>query len=186
MTVNTILLVDDEPYVLAALRRCLMDEDYVVRTAIHPAQAFEILASEPIDVVISDHDMPGVLGLTFLSEVRDQYPDIVRMMLSGKADLKLANEAVNAEIIYRFLGKPWQEEELRLMIRLALRHRDDRFRVRELSRLVREQGELFARVVERHPDCAELIGGYLAEQGGHDSANPRDREDDPELVGAGS
>ena len=157
-----VLVVDDEPNVLNAIRRCLMEEeDFSISLARGPDEAWEVLSIEPVDVTISDHDMPKMTGLDFLESVRTKYPDTMRIMASGRADLKLALEAVNAETIYRFIAKPWEDTELRLMIRLALKHRDDQRRVRELSRIVATQASLFARIIERHPDCKDLVEQYL-------------------------
>ncbi len=162
MEMSSILLVDDEPNVLAALRRSLMEEDtFRVIVARDAPEALQVLRMQHVDVVITDHDMPGMTGLALLDRVRESHPSIVRMMLSGKADLRETNDAVNSQAIYRFVQKPWEDTELRLMIRLALHHRLDQQRVRELSRLVAGQAALFAEIVARHPDCHDLLDGYL-------------------------
>ena len=157
---HSILIVDDEPNILSALRRSLAQE-FDVRTAPGADAALEILAAEHVDAIITDHDMPGRTGAELLTIVRQRHPDVVRLMLSGKADLRMANDAVNDEMVYRFLVKPWEDSEVRLMIRLALRHREDQLRVKELSRLVADQAALFAKILEHHPDCQVLLERYL-------------------------
>ena len=107
----------------------------------------------------------------------------MRVMLSGKASLAMALEAVNADDLHRFLVKPWEEEELRVMIRTALRHREDQARVKELSRLLGRQAELFARIVHRHPDCGDLVERFFTEdrnpgvaEGAEDPVEEADRD----------
>ncbi|MEM7244888.1 MAG: response regulator [Acidobacteriota bacterium] len=161
---GTVLLVDDEPHVLAALRRCLLGDGLRILVAERPDQAREILEREDVDLVLSDFDMPGEDGLTFLRSVGELRPDALRVMLSGRADLQVAFEAVNDGLAYRFLTKPWEEVEVRLLIRRALEHRTDRLRVRELSLLVERQAAVFAQILARHPDCRELLESVLESQ----------------------
>jgi two-component system, probable response regulator PhcQ len=116
MPLASILIVDDDALVRQALRRDLERLDFALHLADSPASAFETLRRERIDVVISDHAMPGMTGLRFLRFVRDRYPQIVRIMLTGAASLQTAVEAINEDEIYRFLEKPWDREELKFML----------------------------------------------------------------------
>lgn len=115
-----VLLVDDEPRVLSALRRSLRREGYRLETAEHPARALERLASSPpVDLVVSDHKMPGMTGAEMLAEVARRRPETARILLSGWvaeiSEAKLA-EADPAAV----LGKPWDDAELKTAIREAL------------------------------------------------------------------
>src|SRR3990172_2599422 len=116
MPLASILIVDDDALVRQALRRDLEKLDFVLHLADSPSSAFEILRKERIDIVISDHAMPGMTGLRFLRLVRDRYPQVVRIMLTRAASLHTALQAINQDEIYRFLEKPWDRDELKFML----------------------------------------------------------------------
>lgn len=122
--VRTLLLVDDEPNILAALQRLLRHDDYRILTASGPAAGFEILARIPVDVILSDQRMPEMSGSEFLSRVREMYPNTVRMVLSGYADLASIAEAVNRGAIYKFITKPWEDDALRAQVSEAFRYHE--------------------------------------------------------------
>jgi len=122
-----LLVVDDEPHVLNAVRRVLRRERLVVYTAGSPREAFDILARHPVGVVISDQRMPDMSGTEFLRRVRELHPDTVRIILSGYTDLGSVIEAVNYGAIYKFITKPWEDEVLKETLGEA-------FRVFEMSR----------------------------------------------------
>ncbi|KKO46823.1 hypothetical protein WG68_02440 [Arsukibacterium ikkense] len=114
-----ILLVDDEDNILSALSRVLRREGYQILSCTSAMQAFEILALHQVQVIVSDQRMPGMSGTEFLSQVKDMYPDTIRMVLSGYTDLKSVTEAINKGAIYKFMTKPWQDDELRREIKKA-------------------------------------------------------------------
>ncbi|HTZ17883.1 MAG TPA: EAL domain-containing protein [Dissulfurispiraceae bacterium] len=116
---RTVLLIDDEPHVLAALRRVIGEEDYCILAATSAAEGFELLAANRVGVVAADLQMPVMNGIEFLGRVKDLYPDILRIVLSGVSDLDTVKEAVNRGAIYKFLNKPWDDEEFREIIRKA-------------------------------------------------------------------
>ena len=116
---DTLLLVDDEPNILASLKRLLRRDGYSVLTAESPATAFELLARNRVQVVVSDQRMPGMSGTEFLSRVRQIHPETVRIVLSGHADLTTVSDAIKRGAIHRFLTKPWDDEVLRRQIREA-------------------------------------------------------------------
>lgn len=119
----TILCVDDEINILSALRRALRKEtNYTLLTASSGQEALELLDRETVHLVISDQRMPEMPGSELLKEIKKRCPDTVRIMLSGYAEAHAILEAVNQGEIYRFLTKPWQEEELREAIRDCLSH----------------------------------------------------------------
>ncbi|MFH1493906.1 MAG: EAL domain-containing protein [Pseudomonadota bacterium] len=121
---RTLLLVDDEPNILSALQRLLRQDGYRILTANDPVAAFEILAQTSVDVVISDQRMPRMSGTEFLSRVRELYPDTLRIVLSGYADLTSITDAVNHGAIYKFLSKPWEDTALRAQISEAFQHQE--------------------------------------------------------------
>lgn len=121
-----LLLVDDESNVLRALVRVLRRDGYVIHTATNAAEGFELLAKNRVQVIVSDQRMPGISGTQFLSRVKEMYPDTMRIVLSGYTDLATLTDAINRGAIYKFLTKPWDDEDLRQQVQDAFRHYDER------------------------------------------------------------
>lgn len=120
-TTETLLILDDEPNILNALRRLLRRERYEILTATSPNDAFDLLARHRVQVIISDQRMPDMSGTEFLSRVKQLYPETVRIVLSGYTDLQSLTDAINRGAIYRYLVKPWDDDDLRNQIREAFR-----------------------------------------------------------------
>ena len=118
---RTLLLVDDEENILSAVNRVLRRDGYRIFMATNAQAGFDILARNDVEVILSDQRMPGVSGTEFLSKVKEMYPHTVRIMLSGYTDLHAVTEAINRGAVYKFLLKPWNDEELRAQIREAFR-----------------------------------------------------------------
>lgn len=117
-----ILCVDDEKNILRALTRLFLDRpDYQILTAASGEEGLKILNSRsPIPVVISDYRMPGMNGVDFLKAVRKGWPDTVRIVLSGYADASAVVSAINEGQIYKFIPKPWNEDELKTTLTKAV------------------------------------------------------------------
>lgn len=109
---NTLLLVDDEKYILKTLQRLLGEEGYTIFTATSGQEALELLKNHAIQVVISDQRMPQMKGNDLLKQVKKLYPDTVRMVLSAYVDFGSIQEAINEGAIYKFISKPWQDDVL--------------------------------------------------------------------------
>ena len=107
-----LLLLDDEPNILRSLRRVFRAHAYTVHAANTPDEAFEMLARYPVGVVMSDQRMPLMRGTDFLARVKQLYPDTVRIVLSGYTELQSITEAINEGAIYKFLTKPWNDNNL--------------------------------------------------------------------------
>ena len=133
-TKSVVLLVDDEESILNSLRRLLRSQPYDVVLATSGAQALEIMATRPIDLVMSDARMPGMDGATLLAEVHRLYPATSRILLTGYADLTTIIKAINDGQIHRYISKPWNDEELQLVLQQTLEHQ-------RLERLARDQTE---------------------------------------------
>ncbi len=118
---KTILLVDDEANVLSALKRLLRKDGYQIFSTTSAAEAFEILASNKVGVIVSDQRMPEMNGTEFLSQVKELYPNTMRMVLSGYTELQSVTDAINKGAIYKFLTKPWDDDQLRANIAEAFR-----------------------------------------------------------------
>ena len=119
---RSLLLVDDEEYVLSALKRSLRRDGYQIHTARSAVEALKLLAHTRVAVIVSDQRMPGMSGNEFLRRVASMHPDTIRIMLSGYNDLETVTQAINEGAIYKFLTKPWEDEPLREDIRKAFRH----------------------------------------------------------------
>jgi two-component system, probable response regulator PhcQ len=123
MEKSKLLLVDDEPNLTSALVRSLDRSQFDIFTADSAQKALLILAGNDIDVVVSDERMPGMTGSQLLTEVRKKWPNTIRMILSGQADLEAAVRAINEGEVYRFLLKPCHPKELQLTIQQGLQHK---------------------------------------------------------------
>jgi response regulator RpfG family c-di-GMP phosphodiesterase len=109
---NSVLFVDDEPSILRSVERTFHDADLRILTADSGEQALEILGQEKIAVVVSDNRMPGMSGIDLLTRVRTISPDTVRIMMTAFADLQTAIAAINASEVFRFVTKPWDNDNL--------------------------------------------------------------------------
>lgn len=136
-----ILCVDDEVNILSALKRLFRSSEFKLLTAESGAAALEILAAEPVDLILSDMRMPGMNGAQFLAQARQLYPDTVRILLTGYAEMDAAIAAINDGGVYRFLQKPWDEHELVLAVRQALEQQALRRQNEQLSAVVRRQNQ---------------------------------------------
>ncbi len=134
-----IALVDDEINILKALRRALGRQGWEILTFNSPTEALKELEFERIDLVISDYKMPEMSGTDFLKKLEKLQPDACRIILSGQADLEGLTEAINKVGIYRFILKPWSDEELRLTIKHALEHSKLEQENKELVKMIRKQ-----------------------------------------------
>ena len=121
----TLLLVDDEPNILTSLSRLLRREGDRILTATSPNEAFEHLAKQAVQVILSDQRMPEMSGTEFFARVRQLYPETICIVLTGYTDLDSVTGAINCEAIYKFLTKPWNDDQLREQIREAFRRAKD-------------------------------------------------------------
>jgi EAL domain-containing protein (putative c-di-GMP-specific phosphodiesterase class I)/FixJ family two-component response regulator len=121
---RTLLLVDDEENILAALKRLLRRDGYRIVTASSAEQGLLRLAEQEVDVIVSDQRMPGMTGVEFLHRAKDLYPNTLRLVLSGYTELQSIIDAVNEGAIYKFLTKPWDDERLRGHVAEAFRQKE--------------------------------------------------------------
>ena len=119
---RTLLLVDDDPYMLSALHSVLQQDGYEILMADSAAEGFEKMASHHVQVVLCDHNMPGMTGIEFFARVKTMYPDCLRIVLSGSCDLAAITEEMNTGAIHRFYPKPWDSKVLRDNVREAFRY----------------------------------------------------------------
>ncbi len=147
---RTLLLVDDEENIVAALRRLLRAEGWKVLSATSAEQALHQMARHEVDVVLSDQRMPGMTGVELLRRAKELYPETIRLVLSGYTELQSITDAINEGAIYKFLAKPWDDEQLRAHLReaFALKEMADQNRLldREVQAANRELAELNRRL----------------------------------------
>ncbi|RJQ20824.1 MAG: response regulator [Nitrospiraceae bacterium] len=115
-----LLFVDDENSVLNALKRVFLEENYEIHAARNADEALEIINRNKIHLVIADYKMPGMTGAQLLKNIKQQWPETIRIMLTGHADIQSIMGAVNEGAVYKFITKPWNDEDLRLTVSLAL------------------------------------------------------------------
>ena len=121
---HRVLLVDDEESILRALERLLRREPYELAATASPRDALRLLEERPACLVVSEQRMVEMAGADFLLEVRRRWPETIRIILSGYPDASAARDAVNSGAVYRYLAKPWNDEEIKLEIRRALEQYD--------------------------------------------------------------
>jgi len=138
---HAVLIVDDEPKIFQALRRALHREPYELLSAESGEAALKLLSERPIDVIVADENMPNMRGSVLLARCKAQWPEMVRMMLTGDARLETVVAAVNKGEIYRFFIKPCNEAELIISIRDALQMRQLKAAAGALLTTVKRQNE---------------------------------------------
>ncbi|HEY0946456.1 MAG TPA: HD domain-containing phosphohydrolase [Opitutaceae bacterium] len=151
--VHKLLLVDDEPRVLSALKETLEREGYHVVACTQATRALELLQEHTFAAIISDHMMPGMSGLQFLVECRARQPNATRILITAVLSLPTIVEAINKGEIFRFIAKPWLREELSATIRNAINRHE----------LIVQNERLLAETARLNQDLAEA-NRTLAEQ----------------------
>ena len=121
---RTLLLVDDEPDVIAALRQLMQRDGYQVLTASSGPEGLALMAGNAVDVVLSDQCMPGMSGVEFLRRASMLHPESMRILLSRQTDLQSVTDAINDNAIYRFMTKPWDDGQLRALVEQAFHHKE--------------------------------------------------------------
>jgi CheY-like chemotaxis protein len=130
---HTLLFVDDEPSILHALRRLFRREDYQVLTATSGREGLELLKENEVSLIISDQRMPQMIGAEFLAHARTLSPHSIRIMLTGYSDIEAATQAINEGGIFRYITKPWKDEQLKTTVREGLERYELEDRNRKLT-----------------------------------------------------
>ena len=160
----TVLMVDDEPSVLSALRRLLRPQGYRLLQATSGAEGLALLRENPADLILSDMRMPGMDGAQFLEASRDLAPQAVRILLTGYADIGTTIQAINRGALHRYIQKPWDDQDLLLVVREALQRQALERHNAELVALTQRQNEelrqfnqtLEARVAARTAEIQQI------------------------------
>lgn len=165
---RSILVVDDEADFLSSIRRLLRKEPYSVLTAESGTAALDLLARNPVSIVVSDYRMPGINGLALLRQVRSQYPEILTIMLTAISEIDIAMKAINDAGVYKFFLKPVEIHDLKLTLKRATEHLD---LVAERNGLRRELGtrdSLLRNLENRYPGITKVErdknGAYILKE----------------------
>jgi adenylate cyclase len=145
-TTPVVLVVDDEPGILSSLQRLLRTTDYRVLCAENGAAALDLLATNDVDLIISDMRMPNMSGAEFLAHAQMLYPDVLRILLTGYAEMDSAIRAINEGGVYRYLSKPWDDQDLLLTVARAIEQRALSKKAALLTALTRQQNEALMRL----------------------------------------
>jgi response regulator RpfG family c-di-GMP phosphodiesterase len=154
----TLLFVDDEPNILSALQRLFRPAGYRIFTAPGGVEGLALLEREKIDLIVSDMRMPQMDGAAFLEQAAKRWPQTVRILLTGYADLTSAVAAVNRGNIYRYLSKPWEDNDIKLTIAQALeRQRLESLVAAQNAELKELNNNLEARVRARTEEVRQVL-----------------------------
>ena len=135
---HTVMLVDDEESILNSLRRLLRGKPYDLLLATSGAQALRLFELHPIDMIVCDARMPFMDGPTLLREVHKRDPTCMNILLTGYADMSMITQAISDGYIFRYISKPWDDEELQLALDEAL----------EVQNVLRDRDNPKARISE--------------------------------------
>lgn len=149
---SKVLFVDDEQSIITTLRRVFRNSDFDPYFVGSGEEAINFLENNKIDVIVADYRMPEVDGLTLLKLVKEKYPDVMRIILTGYPDLTMLLDAVNEVSIFRVLLKPWRNDELMHAIRQAL----------EYQRLIRKNRELIELTTRQNKELKEINSKLLS------------------------
>lgn len=135
----TLLFVDDELNILRSLQRLFRGADYVIHTAESGTAALEILKQQDVDLIISDMRMPQMSGAELLEIAAQQWPETIRILLTGFADMESTIAAINKGKIYSYLNKPWEDNELKIQVANAIEQKRMREERQQLFEIINAQ-----------------------------------------------
>lgn len=159
---STLLFVDDDSNVLSALRRLFGSLGYTVLTAESGAGGLALMEAERVDLVISDMRMPEMTGAEELEQIRLKWPNVVRILLTGYDDLEATVNAINRGEIYRYISKPWNDNEIVSIVRDALERKALLAEKQALEELTRRQNEELKALNANLEDKVQLRTAALA------------------------
>ena len=155
----TVLFVDDEVNILRTLCRIFADENYELLTAENAMEATKILEQKVVDLIISDQRMPGMSGLDFFEKTLPEYPNIIRIILTGQADLEMAIEAINKGCVYKFILKPWNNHDLLFTVKRALEQYDLIQENNSLTNELKKRDAILQQLEKQHPGITRMPDG---------------------------
>jgi DNA-binding NtrC family response regulator len=171
-TTQTILCVDDDPWILATAKKILEAGGYRVLTTTDPLQVLPLIEWEEVDMVVADLAMPEVDGVQLLQRVRELYPDVPRIVLSGTASLESALRAINESEVFRFLTKPFEQETLLRAASEAAQRRQAMRQTAARERAAASRESALRALEAQHPG----VGSAQLEDGVHVISSKRIRQ----------
>lgn len=162
----TLLFVDDEMGILSSLRRLFRPHGYRILIAESGEQGLALLEENEVDLIISDMRMPVMDGAAFLKQVRQRWPAITRILLTGYADITSTVSAINEGEIYRYIAKPWDDQEIVAIVREAIERRRLQAENQRLTQLTQSQNaelkalntSLEEKVAQRTAELQQVLG----------------------------
>ena len=145
MKIHKLLFLDDEENVLKSLKRLFQDKEYEIYTANNGLEGIKLLEELEFSLILSDYRMPELNGIEFLKFVKEKSPNTIRMILTGFTDVDVAISAINEGEVYKFIEKPWNEENLKVQVKRALEHYE----------LVKEREELLEKIKNQNEELKE-------------------------------
>ncbi|MEZ0536204.1 response regulator [Caldicellulosiruptoraceae bacterium PP1] len=159
MKKRTILFVDDEENILNSLKRSLFDEEYRCIFTISAEEALNILNREEVHVVVADMKMPQMDGLTFLKIVKEKYPKIVRIVLSGYTQLSQVLATINQADVFRYVTKPWKmEEEFKEILKQAIEYYNLQEEKEELTKALEKKNQMYINILKTTEQKFKEVG----------------------------
>ena len=159
---RTVLVVDDDDDVRESLRLLIERAGFSCLTAENGVDALGMLLVKPAQVILSDHDMPGMDGIELLSFIGTRYPHICRILMTARKDAEPAVRALNVGRAYRFLTKPCRASDLLTTLHFAFEASDAEVEVRRMAALLRQQDSLIAALRGRFPEVARELDASQA------------------------
>ncbi len=147
----SVLFVDDEQRILNAHKRNFNDEGYSTYVAANGEEGLRIINEFPIDLIVADQKMPGMSGIEFLEKTIDIDPEIIKIILTGAAELEDTIRAINNGCIYKFILKPWNDEDLKITVRRALEQRELILKNRDLTLELKKRDALLNELERKYP-----------------------------------
>ncbi|MBI5233133.1 MAG: Flp pilus assembly complex ATPase component TadA [Deltaproteobacteria bacterium] len=161
----TVLFVDDEENVLHALRRIFIEENYEIFTASSGKEALDIMENRVVHLVISDHKMPEMPGSELLRNIKERWPETIRIMLTGYADIQSIMGAVNEGAVYKFITKPWNDEDLRITVSIALQQYALIQENKKLKEVAKQQQARIRNYSNLFDEYRGILGNILVKSG---------------------
>jgi DNA-binding NtrC family response regulator len=164
MKKHTILIVDDEEMILKSICRVLRKEDYRILTATDGEKGLAMLKDHDVHLVISDQRMPGMNGIDFLKRIKREYPQILTIMLTGNAEIEIAMNAINEAGVYKFILKPWDDNNLRVTVRRAIETLELIWERDSLLEEVKTRDAILQGLEKQHPGISKVerdANGYI-------------------------
>jgi len=121
---TNVLFLDDDEIILKLASKIFTDATFNVATAINHEEAIKVISNEEIKVIVSDQLMPDITGIEFLTRVKNDFPFIIRIILTGNSDIEVTQDAINQAEVFRFLNKPFDNKQVKGIVLQAIQHYD--------------------------------------------------------------